>query len=44
MYPNSAISARAMTAIALTMVRVLVIWLGAVFYAARESRHRRPKT
>ena len=44
MYPNSAISPGAMTAVAFTMVTVLAIWLGAVCYAARESRHRRPKT
>jgi hypothetical protein len=44
MYPSSAISAGAMTVVALTMVTVLAIWLGAVFCAAREPRHQRPKT
>jgi hypothetical protein len=33
-----------MTAIALTAVVALAIWLGAVYYAAREPRHRRPRT
>jgi hypothetical protein len=44
MYPNSAISAGAMTAIAFTVLLALAAWLGAVYYAAREPRDRGPKT
>lgn len=40
MYPNSAISAGAMIAIAAVMVVALAFWLGAVYLAAREPRHR----
>jgi len=40
MYPNSAISAGAMAAIAFTAVVALAIWLGAVYYAAREHQDR----
>jgi len=42
MYPNSAISAGAMVAIAATALVTLFIWLGAVFLAAREPRHHGP--
>jgi hypothetical protein len=35
-YPNSDISAGAMTAIAVVMVAVLVFWLVMVYVAARE--------
>jgi hypothetical protein len=44
MYPDSAISGWAMFVIAITVLTVLAAWLGAVFYAAREPRHRKPKT
>ena len=37
-YPNSDISAGAMTAIAVVMVAVLVFWLVMVYVAAREPR------
>lgn len=40
-YPNSAISAGAMTAIALVMVAVLACWLVMVYVAAREPRKPR---
>jgi hypothetical protein len=41
-YPNSDISAGAMTAIAVVMVAVLIFWLAAVYVAAREPE-RKPK-
>jgi hypothetical protein len=40
-YPNSDISAGAMTAIAVVMVAVLVFWLVAVYVAAREPERER---
>ena len=40
MYPNSALSAGQLTLIAVVAVLCLAIWLGAVFVAAREPRHR----
>jgi len=43
-YPNPAISAGTMTIIAVTAVTALAIWLGVVYYAAREPRHRKPRT
>jgi hypothetical protein len=41
MYPNSALSAGQMAAIAVVAALCLAIWLGAVFIAAREPRHDR---
>lgn len=41
-YPNSAISAGAMTAIAVVMVGVLTFWLVMVYIAAREPGKPRP--
>lgn len=38
MYPNSALSAGQLAAIAAVAVVCLAIWLGAVFIAAREPR------
>ncbi len=43
MYPNSALSAWALMAIACTVLAALAIWLGAVYYAAREPGNREPK-
>jgi hypothetical protein len=40
MYPNSALSAGQLAAIAVVAVVCLAIWLGGVFVAAREPRHR----
>lgn len=42
-YPNSAISAGAMTAIAVVMVAVLTFWLVMVYVAAREPRKPRQR-
>ena len=39
-YPNSAISAGAMMAIAFVMVGVLVFWLVMVYVAAREPERK----
>jgi hypothetical protein len=39
-YPNSDISAGAMTVIAVVMVGVLVFWLVMVYVAAREPERR----
>jgi hypothetical protein len=41
MYPNSAISAGALAAIAFTVVAAMAIWLGAVYRAAREPGTRK---
>jgi len=38
MYPNSALSAGQLAAIAIIAIACLAIWLGAVFVAAREPR------
>ena len=43
MYPDSALSAGALVAIAFTVVAAMAIWLGAVYYAAREPGIRKPK-
>jgi len=43
MYPDSAISAAAMIAIAAVMVAALAFWLGAVYYAAREPHRTQQK-
>jgi len=40
MYPNSALSAGQLAAIAVVAVLTLAIWIGAVFLAAREPRQR----
>lgn len=40
-YPNSDISAGAMTAIAVVMTAVLVFWLAMIYVAAREPREHR---
>ena len=40
MYPNSALSAGQLAIIAIVAVLCLAFWLGAVFVAAREPRHR----
>jgi hypothetical protein len=40
MYPNSALSAGQLAAIAIVAVLGLAIWIGGVFLAAREPRHR----
>jgi len=40
MYPNSALSAGQLALIAVVAVLCLAIWLGSVFVAAREPRHR----
>jgi hypothetical protein len=40
MYPNSALSAGQLAIIAVVAVLCLAIWIGAVFVAAREPRHR----
>jgi heme/copper-type cytochrome/quinol oxidase subunit 2 len=42
-YPNSDISAGAMTAVAVVMVAVLVFWIVMVYVAAREPKreHKR---
>jgi hypothetical protein len=42
MYPNSALSAGALIAIAFTVVVAMAIWLGAVYYAARGPRNHKP--
>jgi hypothetical protein len=44
MYPSNVLSAGEVTAIVVTVAVAMAIWLGAVFYAAREPRHRRPRT
>jgi hypothetical protein len=38
MYPNSALSAGQLAAIAVVAIVCLAIWIGAVFIAAREPR------
>jgi len=40
MYPNSALSAGQLAIIAVVAVLCLGFWLGAVFVAARQPRHR----
>ena len=40
MYPNSALSAGQLAIIAVVAVLTLAIWIGGVFVAAREPRHR----
>ena len=40
MYPNSALSAGQLALIAVVAVACLAIWIGGVFVAAREPRHR----
>ena len=40
MYPNSALSAGQLALIAVVAVLSLAVWLGGVFIAAREPRHR----
>jgi hypothetical protein len=40
MYPNSALSAGQLALIAVVAAVGLAIWLGGVFIAAREPRHR----
>ena len=40
MYPNSALSVGQLALIAVVAVVCLAIWLGAVFVAARQPRHR----
>jgi hypothetical protein len=40
MYPNSALSAGALLAIAFTVAVAMATWLGAVYYAAREPKTR----
>jgi len=40
MYPNSALSAGQLALIAVVAVVCLAIWIGGVFVAAREPRHR----
>ena len=44
MDPNSAISAGALMAIAFTVVAAMAIWLGAVYYAARQPGNRKSKS
>jgi hypothetical protein len=44
MYPNSELSAGALMAIAFTVAVAMAIWLGAVYYAAREPGNRNSKT
>jgi hypothetical protein len=44
MYPSSALSAGALMAIAFTVAAAMAIWLGAVYYAAREPGNRKSKT
>ncbi len=41
MYPNSALSAGELAAIAVVVVGCLAIWLASVFIAAREPRRSR---
>ena len=36
MYPSSALSTGSLIAIAFTVVAAMAVWLGAVYYAARE--------
>ncbi len=38
MYPNSALSAGQLAAIAVVVIVCLAIWIGAVFLAARQPR------
>jgi hypothetical protein len=40
MYPNSALSAGQLAIIAVVAVLSLAIWIGSVFVAARQPRHR----
>jgi hypothetical protein len=40
MYPNSALSAGQLAIIAVVAMLCLAIWIGGVFIAAREPRHR----
>jgi hypothetical protein len=40
MYPNSALSAGQLALIAVVAAVCLAIWIGSVFIAAREPRHR----
>jgi hypothetical protein len=40
MYPNSALSAGQLALIAVVAALGLAIWIGGVFVAAREPRHR----
>ena len=40
MYPNSALSAGQLALIAVVAVVCLAIWIGGVFMAAREPKHR----
>jgi hypothetical protein len=40
MYPNSALSAGQLAIIAVIVAVCLAIWIGGVFVAAREPRHR----
>jgi hypothetical protein len=40
MYPNPAISAGAMAAIVIVVALGMAIWIGGIFVAAREPRHR----
>ena len=40
MYPNSALSAGQLALIAIVAALGLAIWIGGVFVAAREPRHR----
>jgi hypothetical protein len=42
--PNSALSAGALMAIAFTVAAAMAIWLGAVYYAARQPGNRKSKT
>jgi hypothetical protein len=41
MYPNSALSAGQLAIIAAVATLCLAFWIGAVFVAARQPRHRR---
>jgi len=40
MYPNSALSVGQLVLIAVVAMLCLAIWIGGVFVAAREPRHR----
>jgi hypothetical protein len=40
MYPNSALSAGQLALIAVVATLCLAVWIGGVFVAAREPRHR----
>jgi hypothetical protein len=44
MYPNSALSAGQLALIAVVAALCLAIWIGGVFVAAREPRHRESST